>query len=163
MKKNIKGITLIELLIAIAISGMLITVITRIFINGYKNYSYIERELAERREITQITVKLKMCLSMNKKIISLNSNYVVIWNADKNNDEQMQNNELTKFIYENGELKIITGNTQQTKKLEKFKLYADCELPETNHIVLKIESRNTGKPVFIDTSICINQNRKIEN
>ncbi len=162
MRKKNSGITLIELLIAIAIAGMLITLITRIFISGYKNYSYIERELAERREIALITEKLKMCLTNNKKIISLNSNSVVIWNADKNIDNQMQNEEITKYIYANGELNIITGNTQQTKKLEKFKLYTDCGLPETNHIVLKIESNNTGKSVFIDTSICINSNRKIK-
>jgi len=160
--KNKKGVTLIELMIALAISGMLIAIITNIFISGNKRYSLIERELAERGEITRIAEKLKSNLVRNNKIISLRTNYIEIWSEDKNNDGIVQSDELITYSYSNGELKMVSNNITQVKKLSFFKLYPDCALPATNHIVLKIMSKIRDKSVFLDTSVCIKKTQKIK-
>lgn len=161
MKKKLTGVTLIELLAVIAVSGILLASLTKILIIGHKNYSKIERGLSERREILQIVETLKFHLSKNKQILLLNSNNVSIWKQDKNNDGKIQVNEIIRFNYSDGELKITVNNNERIIKLTEFKLYPDCSLPETNHIIFKIESKKNEIPVYIFSSISINSERKI--
>jgi len=160
LKKKLTGITLIELLAVIAVSGILLASLTKILIIGYKNYSKIERALSERSEILQIVEILKFHLSKNKKILILNSNNVSIWKQDKNNDGKIQDNEIIKFNYWEGELKITDNHNKHIIKLTEFKLYPDCGLPETNHIIFKIESKKNEIPLHIYSSININSEHK---
>lgn len=105
--KRAKGFTLVELLMALMVTSIILAAVATLAYAMSSAGDAADDTIQKQAHLRYATLRLSELIKYCKLVFVVNSNYVIIWQADDDNDKLFDNNERAYIQKYNGGLRLL--------------------------------------------------------